>query len=295
MASGTAPPQKRRLRHEQAALGSGRSETSGGGGEKAETRGPASRPQPTPPSAPETQFGDAGPGQPRGPRGTGFGGPDRAEKTPTGWGLAGTQGSEIREQPRSARRGLPAEAGRGPETAEDQAQTKKSGSGASRRDRTSGSPAAEGRPLLAPAPGPPPEWPQSPRDAELRAPGGAKVGGGGERSRRAPRPGAVIERSAARPSPGSAPPTQPFIHSSILSPSTHLLSIHVSGLSSVRPIIAPGITLMRQSWLSPLSPARQSVRAILLGRHLAFPQAPLCLAGGRSAPHDLSHSGFAFQ
>lgn len=82
----------------------------------------------------------------------------------------------------------------------------------------------------------------------------------------------MIERSAARPSPGSAPPTQPFIHSSILSPSTHLPSIHVSGLSSVRPIIAPGITLTRQSWLSPLSPARQSVRAVLLGRHLASPE-----------------------
>lgn len=91
MASGTAPPQKRRLRHEQAALGSGRSETSGGGKEKAETRGPASRPHPTPPSAPETQLGDPGPGQPRGPRGTGFGGPYRPGKTPTGWGLAGTQ------------------------------------------------------------------------------------------------------------------------------------------------------------------------------------------------------------
>lgn len=173
-------------------------------------------------------------------------------------GGSGDRGLEIREQPRSARRGLPAEAGGGPETVEDQAETKKRRAGASRRDSTSGSPAAEGRALLAPVPGRRRSGPRAPGTRNCASRAGPRCGASGcggrvARSRRAPRPGAVIERLAARPSPGCSLPTQPFIHSSVFSPSTHLLPKHVSGLSSVHPIIAPGITLTRQRWLSPLS------------------------------------------
>lgn len=181
-------------------------------------------------------------------------------------GGSGDRGLEIREQPRSARRGLPAEAGGGPETVEDQAETKKRGAGASRRDRTSGSPTAEGRALLAPVLGRRRSGPRAPGTRNYAPRAGPRCGANGRgwgevaRSRRAPRPGAVIERLAARPSLGCSPPTQPFIHSSVLSPSTHLLPKHVSGLSSVHPIIAPGITLTRQHLLSPLSlPASLSV------------------------------------
>lgn len=41
------------------------------------------------------------------------------------------------------------------------------------------------------------------------------MAGGFRAQRAAPRPGAVIERSLARPSPGCSLPPQPFIHSSI--------------------------------------------------------------------------------
>lgn len=88
------------------------------------------------------------------------------------------------------------------------------------------------------------------------------MGGGvavSERSRRAPRPGAVIERSTGPPLARRLT-AHAAIHS-FISLSLHLptlLSIHVSDLSSVHPIIAPGITQTRQPWLSPLSPACQS-------------------------------------
>lgn len=76
---------------------------------------------------------------------------------------------------------------------------------------------------------------------------------------RAPRPGAVIERSTGPPLARRLT-AHAAIHS-FISLSLHLptlLSIHVSDLSSVHPIIAPGIIQTRQPWLSPLSPACQS-------------------------------------
>ncbi|XP_061247239.1 collagen alpha chain-like [Bos javanicus] len=102
-------------------------------------------------------------------------GPGRHLRT----GGSGGRGLEIREQPRSARRGLPAEAGGGPETVEDQAETKKRGAGASRRDRTSGSPAAEGRALLAPVPGRRRSGPRAPGTRNYAPRAGPRCGASG--------------------------------------------------------------------------------------------------------------------
>lgn len=260
MAPGTAPLQ----RHEQAAQGSQHSAASGGGGEKAETRGPASRPPLRPPLQRRSLeiLALAGPAVLEAPGLEDSTGPGRHLRT----GGSGGRGLEIREQPRSARRGLPARR-----------------VAVRRRWRTrprqrSAGPGPRGGtvPPVPPRPRGGPSWPQSraaavaapePQGHGITRPGrGRGVGRAGRgrgrvaRSRRARRPGAVIERLAARPSPGCSPPTQPFIHSSVLSPSTHLLPKHVSSLSSVHPIIAPGITLTRQRWLSPLSlPASLSV------------------------------------
>lgn len=61
-------------------------------------------PPPPPTPAPETQFRDPGTGRPRGPRGTGFGGLDRAGKTPTDWGQRGPRlGDPRAAQKRAAR------------------------------------------------------------------------------------------------------------------------------------------------------------------------------------------------
>lgn len=173
VAPGTAPPQ----RHEQAAQGSQHSAASGGGGEKAETRGPASRPPLRPPLQRRSLeiLALAGPAVLEAPGLEDSTGPGRHLRT----GGSGGRGLEIREQPRSARRGLPAEAGGGPETVEDQAETKKRGAGASRRDRTSGSPAAEGRALLAPVPGRRRSGPRAPGTRNYAPRAGPRCGASG--------------------------------------------------------------------------------------------------------------------
>lgn len=119
-------------------------------------------------------------------------------------------------------------------------------------------------------------------------------GGGSERSRRAPRPGAVIESSTSPPLSRRLT-AHAAIHS-FISPSLHLptlLSMHVSDLSSVHPIIAPGITQTCQPWLSPLSPACQSClsRSPCPPPHLCSPlRAPSVLPRGEERTHDLYHT-----
>lgn len=98
------------------------------------------------------------------------------------------------------------------------------------------SPVVLARPLLTPVPSRKQQQLQSPGGTELRAPGGAAGGGGIERSRRAPRHRAVIERSAGPPLSrllAAHAAIHSFIRRSLHQPT------HLSLQTRVRPIVGP--------------------------------------------------------